>query len=253
MNANNPIPDPECEKPTPQDKDAPSRYQLRELVVQVPWFRHLLPAAIDAMLASSRLRTFEQREWLFRQADTAQALYVVINGGVRLVRTAQDGRLATIRCAERGGTLGELSMLSDTPRYLYSAEALVLTDVIELDLVQSWRYIDANAECRTKFMAQLSGELSDRLEDMVLLTQGDALSRLIGFILRQLPATSSLPSVVHLDTPKYLLAAQLAMTPETLSRLLTRLRASGAISVERQWLTVHDDQRLREMMAVKKA
>ncbi|MGC3872261.1 Crp/Fnr family transcriptional regulator [Halomonas sp. GXIMD04776] len=227
--------------------------QLRERVLQVPWFSHLPATAIDAMLASSRVRVIEHHEWLFRQDETAQALYVVISGGLRLVRTAEDGRLATIRCAERGDTVGELSMLSNTPRYLYSAEALVRTDILELDLAQCWRYIDGNTKCRAQFMLQLSGELTDRLEDMVLLTQGDALSRLIGFILRQLPVSPQLPGVVHLDTPKYLLAAQLTMTPETLSRLLTRLRESGAISVERQRLIVHDDQRLREMMAVKKA
>ena len=161
-------------------------------------------------------------------------------------------RLATIRCVERGDTVGELSMLSNKPRYLYSAEALARTQVLVLDLAQCWQYVDGNPECRAKFMLQLSDELSDRLEDMVLLTQGDAMSRLIGFILRQLPEPPRLPGEVHLDTPKYLLAAQLAMTPETLSRLLTRLRESGAISVERQRLIVNDDQRLREMMAAKK-
>lgn len=225
---------PAQEKSVHEKRDEPSLRQLRELVLLVPWFSHLPATAIDAMLVSSRVQTIEQHEWLFRQGETAQALYVVISGGARLVRTAADGRLATIRCAEYGSTLGELSMLSNEPRYLYSAEALVRTEILALDLVKSWRCVDGNAECRAEFMRQLSSELTDRLEDMVLLTQGDALSRLIGFILRQLPAPPQLPSVVHLDTPKYLLAAQLAMTPETLSRLLTRLRASGAISVERQ-------------------
>nr|WP_299244324.1 Crp/Fnr family transcriptional regulator [uncultured Halomonas sp.] len=226
--------------------------QVRELVVQVPWFSHLPASTIDAMLASSRLQAIEHHEWLFHQDEAAEYLYVVLSGGVRLVRTSDDGRLATIRCAERGDTVGELSMLSNEPRYLYSAEALMRTEVLVLDLAQCWRYIDDNAECRAKFMLQLSGELTDRLEDMVLLTQGDALSRLIGFILRQLPEPPQLPGVVHLDTPKYLLAAQLAMTPETLSRLLTRLRESGAITVERQQLIVHDAKRLRKMMTVKK-
>ncbi|WP_048305521.1 Crp/Fnr family transcriptional regulator [Halomonas sp. PR-M31] len=227
--------------------------QLRELVLQVPWFSHLPASAVNDMLASSEGRVIEHHEWLFRQGEAAQALYVVISGGLRLARTAADGRLATIRCIEPGGAAGELSMLSKTPRYLCSAEALSRTEVLELDLAQCWRYIDGNAECRAMFMQQLSDELTERLEDMVLLTQGDALARLVSFILRQLPTPLRLPGVVHLDTPKYLLAAQLAMTPETLSRLLTRLRGSGAISVERQQVIVHDDQRLREMTAMKKA
>ncbi|SHE79273.1 cAMP-binding domain of CRP or a regulatory subunit of cAMP-dependent protein kinases [Modicisalibacter ilicicola DSM 19980] len=234
---------------TSQDEVSTKPQHLRELVIKVPWLRHLEAKQLDDLMASSCVRVVEHHEWLFHQGEAARWLYVVLGGGVRLVRTAEDGRLATIRCAERGDTVGELSMLSDKPRYLYSAEALARTHVLVLDLALCWQYVDASPDCRAKFMLQLSEELTDRLEDMVLLTQGDAMSRLIGFILRQLPVPPRLPGVVHLDTPKYLLAAQLAMTPETLSRLLTRLRETGAISVERARLIVHDDQQLRELMA----
>lgn len=38
------------------------------------------------------------------------------------------------------------------------------------------------------------------------------------------------------------------MTPETLSRLLAKLRDSGAINIDRQRLTVLDEQKLRDTM-----
>jgi CRP-like cAMP-binding protein len=225
---------------------------MRELMVGVPWFRDLDTTQLDALLSDARVQIIEHHGWLFRQDEDAKWLYVTISGGLRLVRTAEDGRLATIRCIEQGGPAGELSMMSDQPRYLCSAEALMRTEVLVLDLARCWRHINANSACRAQFMRQLSDELTERLEDMVLLTQGDAQSRLISFILRQLPTPVRLPGTVQLDISKRLLAAQLAMTPETLSRLLTRLRESGAISVERTRLIVHDDQKLRTMKTAKK-
>ncbi|NLC21253.1 MAG: winged helix-turn-helix domain-containing protein, partial [Halomonadaceae bacterium] len=56
------------------------------------------------------------------------------------------------------------------------------------------------------------------------------------------------PRVVRLSIPKRWLAAQLAMTPETLSRLLARLRDKDIISIDRQRLTVLDEQKLREAL-----
>ncbi|MFD2434944.1 cyclic nucleotide-binding domain-containing protein, partial [Modicisalibacter luteus] len=57
---------------------------------------------------------------------------MVVSGAVRLLRDTDDGRLATIRCVERGGTLGELSLIFPQPTYFYSAETLRRTHVLAI-------------------------------------------------------------------------------------------------------------------------
>ncbi|MGM0701663.1 MAG: Crp/Fnr family transcriptional regulator [Pseudomonadota bacterium] len=223
--------------------------QLRELVQGVPWLGAIDDSEAAALLESSELKTLKNREWLFRQDAPAHWLYIVINGAVRLTRSAGDGRLATIRCVERGGTLGELSMVSRGGIYLYSAEALRRTHVLAIPAVHCREIMDRQPECRAEFMSRLALELTERLEDLALLTQADAMSRLVSYILRQLPAgRSKSPRVVRLSIPKRWLASQLAMTPETLSRLLAKLRDSGAVNIDRQRLVVLDEQKLRDIM-----
>ena len=223
--------------------------QLRELVCGVPWLNDLDEAQLDALLKDSEVRTLKPREWLFRQDAPAKWLYVVISGAVRLVRSAGDGRLATIRCVERGGTLGGLSMVSSAGVYLYSAEALRRTHVLTIRAAHCREIMDRQPACRAEFMSRLALELTERLEDMALLTQADAMARLVSYILRQLPAGRARePRVVRLTIPKRWLAAQLAMTPETLSRLLARLREEGVINIDRQRLIVLDEQKLRDTM-----
>ncbi|TFH87727.1 Crp/Fnr family transcriptional regulator [Billgrantia azerbaijanica] len=223
--------------------------QLRELVQGVPWLGALDDAEVAELLEDSELKTLKNREWLFRQDAPAHWLYIVINGAVRLARSAADGRLATIRCVERGGTLGELSMVSRGGIYLYSAEALRRTHVLAIPAAHCREIMDRQPECRAEFMSRLALELTERLEDLALLTQSDAMSRLVSYILRQLPAgRAKSPRVVRLSIPKRWLAAQLAMTPETLSRLLAKLRDNGAINIDRQRLVVLDEQKLRDIM-----
>jgi CRP/FNR family transcriptional regulator, dissimilatory nitrate respiration regulator len=223
--------------------------QLRDLVRGVPWLTHIEDHELESLLEDSELRTLKTREWLFRQDTPAQWLHIVISGTVRLVRSAGDGRMATIRCVERGGTLGELSMVSREGVYLYSSEALRRTHVLSIPAARCREILDRQPECRAEFMSRLALELTDRLEDLALLTQGDAMSRLVSYVLRQLPSgRSKAPRVIRLTIPKRWLAAQLAMTPETLSRLLAKLRDSGAINIDRQRLTVLDEQKLRDFM-----
>ena len=223
--------------------------QLRELIRGVPWLGELADDEVTALLQDSQLQSLKSREWLFRQDAPAHWFYIIINGAVRLARSASDGRLATIRCVERGGTLGELSMVSSAGVYLYSAEALRRTHVLAIPAQRCREIMDRQPACRTEFMSRLALELTERLEDLALLTQADAMSRLVSYILRQLPAgRSKTPRVVRLSIPKRWLAAQLAMTPETLSRLLARLRDKDIISMDRQRLTVLDEQKLREAL-----
>ncbi|TDO15277.1 MULTISPECIES: Crp/Fnr family transcriptional regulator [Halomonas] len=223
--------------------------QLRELVRGVSWLRDLDDEQLEALLEDSKVCTLKTREWLFCQDAPAEWLYIVVSGAVRLVRSAGDGRLATIRCVERGGTLGELSMVSSAGVYLYSAEALRRTHVLTIPATRCRAIIDHQPACRAEFMSQLVLELTERLEDMALLTQANAMARLASYLMRQLPTGFIRgPRVVRLTIPKRWLAAQLAMTPETLSRLLARLREEGIINIDRQRVVILDEQKLRHHM-----
>ncbi|SFH88278.1 Crp/Fnr family transcriptional regulator [Modicisalibacter xianhensis] len=230
---------------SPSDAVAKRRY-LRDLVRNVPWLAQLPEDDLESLLQGARVHVAEGREWLFRQQTPAHWIYIVVSGAVRLLRATDDGRLATIRCVERGGTLGELSLISQQSTYLYSAEALRRTHVLA---ISSSRCQDslAHEHCRGAFLSRLTQELTERLEDMALLTQADARARLVSFLLRQLPLGASLPHAIRLSVPKCWLAAQLAMTPETLSRLLSRLSRAGAILVERHQLVVLDRSKLRAL------
>jgi len=222
--------------------------QLRDLVRGISWLNSLADDEIDDLLAESEVCHLKAREWVFRQDAPAHWLYIVISGSVRLARSAGH-RLATIRCVERGGPLGQLSMVSIAGVYLYSAEALRKTQLLAIPATDCRAIMDNHPACRADFMSGLGLELTERLEDLALLTQADAMARLVNYLLRQLPpGHRKSPRVVRLTIPKRWLAAQLAMTPETLSRLLGKLRDRGAIDIDHQRLEIIDEQMLQDVL-----
>ena len=93
--------------------------------------------------------------------------------------------------------------------------------------------------------AALNGGFSNaQLNEIENLSLQNALHRLVNFLLRELEANDG--SMV-LDVPKRLIASQLAIQPETLSRLLRKLSDAGIIAVDQMHLKLLDKSRLYDL------
>jgi predicted acylesterase/phospholipase RssA len=71
------------------------------------------------------------QEWLFRAGDPAERLYFVVSGRLRVV-VERDGRLQTARMVGPGAAIGELAVLTDSPRSA-SVQAVRDTELLALD------------------------------------------------------------------------------------------------------------------------
>jgi CRP/FNR family transcriptional regulator, dissimilatory nitrate respiration regulator len=222
---------------------------IRASIESIPWLAGAGSNALDALEQRAHVLNLNAREWVFRQGSPARALYLVIKGSVRLVRTTRDGYLATIRCAWPGEVLDELCLFSDSRRYTYSAEALgkSLFLVIPFDTCRG--VLESNPGCMAEFAGTITSDFNESIEAIATLTRTDAMSRLAAFLLHRLsPIHSNGPHREYLEIPKCWLAAQLAMKPETLSRLLARLRVAGIVGVHGRRLTILNQKGLEDLV-----
>ena len=67
-------------------------------------------------------------------------------------------------------------------------------------------------------MAQMSRRLHWQVAELDRLTLHNAASRVVRYLLDQVPSTHLVTSEFQLDTPKHVIASRLSITPETLSR-----------------------------------
>ncbi len=221
---------------------------IRTLIESVPWLASAGGSVLDSLAQHAYYLNLNAREWVFRQGNHAGVLYLVIKGSVRLVRTTRDGYLATIRCASPGDVLGELCLFSDSCQYTYSAEVLGKSTLLALPVDKCRSVLGSNPGCMMEFIGTISSEFNESIEAIATLTRTDAMSRLVAFLLHKLsPLHPDVLRPAYLDIPKCWLAAQLAMKPETLSRLLARLRVAGIIEVRGRHLTILDEKGLENL------
>jgi len=96
-----------------------------ELIRKVPILSDLAPAAQKMLCFASERVTFDAGRVIFRQGESAEAAYVLIEGEAEITLSI-DGAERRINVVGRNGVIGEAGILGDMPR---SATATALTRV----------------------------------------------------------------------------------------------------------------------------
>jgi CRP/FNR family transcriptional regulator, dissimilatory nitrate respiration regulator len=177
-------------------------------------------------------------ETLFRQTELASAFFIVETGRVKLVRYTGADKMVTFQIAGAGDSLAEIALFSDT--YPCTAIAQVDSRVIVYPKEQLLSALRNNSDLADNFMAILTRQiqaLKVRLELREIRSAGERVLQYLRYLTQ--PDT---PTIVTFNHPLKDIAAELGLTPETLSRALARLETEGKITrVSRQIeILLHD-------------
>ncbi len=204
-----------------------------------------LPAGDRARLRQiAALRRLRRGQLLFHEGEPCGAMFVVAEGLVKVFKLAPDGRERVLNVFRPGDAFAEAALFGEGA-YPASAQALAPTTLVALPRGPLLSLLRGDPELCFRIMASLSIKLkvlAQRLEDAAF--QGVA-ARLAAFLLAEYRAQGR--AQVRLPLAKKDLATYLAMSPETLSRLLRALRTSGAVQVRGRSLRVLEPAVLEEL------
>jgi predicted acylesterase/phospholipase RssA/CRP-like cAMP-binding protein len=94
----------------------PPRNDLLEFLGTVPLFSGLAPSVLADLEPELQWMTLAAGEYLFRQGDPADCLYLVVNGRLRVLSEQADGTEQVLGELGRGECVGEFGLLTDEPR-----------------------------------------------------------------------------------------------------------------------------------------
>lgn len=186
---------------------------------------------------------------VFNEGDACRGMFIVHSGAVKLLKTGPDGKEHVLHVVMQGDCFGEAAMFLGTG---YPADAQAVKDSV-LILVRKEQFLNL-LSLEPALCFQLMGAMalwSRRLVAKVeILTLKDASARLAEYLLKLIPANASdknASTMVQLDVPKNVLASQLGISNETLSRLLARFEAQGLIAPEGRRMKLLDMRELKEL------
>ena len=124
----------------------------------VPLLAGADPEALDALAADARPRRALAGDWVIREGDEADDLFVVLRGRLRVVASSDEGE-RTLRILGPGAAIGELALLTGAPR---SASVQAIRDTTLLQLRRD-RFVEL-MERDGRFAAAVARELASQLQ-----------------------------------------------------------------------------------------
>jgi len=214
---------------------------VTEIVSQHHLFSGLKEDQLKQLWVNTHKVVLKQGECLFRQGDKAERFYFVIKGTMRLYRIAPSGHEKVVDIVRDGQCFGEALMFAEQTCYPVTSDALAAAEVIGFDNSMFMNLLRNNGDACFALMTRMSQRLHSQLNEIENLSLQNALHRLVNYLMQSLEGSNE--SLV-LDVPKRHLASQLAIQPETLSRLLRKLTEANILKVEQNKLMLLDKQAL---------
>lgn len=152
-----------------------------------------------------------------------------------------------MRLVRGGGSFAESVMFMDEPRYPVYAEAVEAGTLVSIDTEAYLDVLrDSFATCRS-VMTQMTRRIQEHWDEIEALTLQNSRYRVVHYLVELVPAGASGEIRITLPSRKALIAAQLAVAPETLSRILHVLSEEGLIEMHDYDVYIPDIAALRRL------
>lgn len=208
-----------------------------------------LPAcARNALARDSRASRVARGEMVLHRGDRPSGCFLVAKGAIKLSMSSSNGTEKIIRIVDAGSTFCEDNILTEKTQIL-AAQATSDALIVLLPRTALKAAMGTNTDFARALMTILSDRMSELIEGMEQCIQRNSTQRVAHYLVQH--AEKGDDNIeVRLDFNKQTIASQLNLTPETFSRVLSRLTREGCIlSHGRRSITLTDLPSLQSMAA----
>ncbi|HET9107044.1 MAG TPA: Crp/Fnr family transcriptional regulator [Steroidobacteraceae bacterium] len=211
-------------------------------------FSALSDAQRERLLASAERRRFAAGESLFAHGDVARRFFLLRTGSVKLYRLSPEGGEKIMRLIRPSQTFAESTVFMEEPRYPVHGAGVDAGEVVAFDREAFLAVLQESfATCRA-VMGQMAARIQAHWDEIETLALQNSRYRVVHYLLSLAPSGARGRVRIDLPARKVVIAAHVAVTPETLSRTLRVLADEQLIEVAGEAVTILDLQKLRQHM-----
>jgi CRP-like cAMP-binding protein len=209
-------------------------------------FRNIKRGSLRYVLDSASIIKIDRGRVLFRQGDAASAIFIIIRGGIKLYQNTAMGHEAIIDILARGQAIAIVDAFYGR-RHNTNAEAISNARLLRVPLDSLVRCISTAPDVALTVMASAFAD-SQRFMRQIAQFKSQTASQRLAEFLCALSSVDVGPCVFTLPYDKTLIAGQLGIAPESLSRAFARLKSIG-VDVQETCVKVRDVRKLRRFKA----
>ncbi len=221
------------------------------ILANIPLFKELDSSQLTKIASATHEITVNKGRILFNKGDPSDGFYVVVSGRIKLSFVSRDGKEFIAEIFGPNQSFGEAVMFLGKA-YPVCAQALMDSKILHVPKSVVFDGVDNNSGFARRVIAGLCARLVDRIQTLEYLTVYSSIQKVIGYLLREIELAESAKNTIYneadvlLAVNKATLAAQLNLTPETLSRVLHKLVDEGLIRVEGKTIHICHVQKMRD-------
>lgn len=192
------------------------------------------------------LYSFKKNEIIFSENDLALGFYIIIEGKVKIYKLSEAGKIQVIQIFNTGQSIGEAAIFMEN-KYPAFAEALTNSKLIFIKFDDFIKILKKEPMLSLNIIATLSMRLKSFLKIIEDITLNNSSKRLAKFLIENACKVDTSHYIIKLQTKKSILAEQLGITKETLSRILTKFKQQKLIKSEKNIIIILNFSKLSKL------
>jgi CRP/FNR family transcriptional regulator, cyclic AMP receptor protein len=219
-----------------------------DVLSKAPLFEALDDQGAKALRANVNEVRLARGQTLFNEGETGDRLYVVLEGKIKLTRTAPDGRENLLSVLGPSEMFGELSLFDPRPR---TASAIAVTECrlagLGHDDLRPW--LTGHPEVAVHLLRALAQRLrktNDVMADLVFTDVPGRVAKALLDLAERFGQPSDTGLHVHHDLTQEELAQLVGASRETVNKALADFAARSWLRIEARAVVILDIDRLRK-------
>lgn len=218
---------------------------VKDSIRYIPLFQGLPNSQIEELSRIAIRHSFLKEQMIFSEGDEADGLYILISGRVKIFKLSSEGKEQILHIIEALEPFGEVPAFTGR-RFPAHAEAIEDSTTLLFPRDSIIQSIKNDPSLAFNMLALLS----QRLRQFTVLVENLSLKevpqRLAAYML--LLSDREKTDYIELNINKRQLASLLGTIPETMSRILNRMKTNGLIEVQGRKIKLIDKKAIEALV-----
>ncbi|MFE8699479.1 Crp/Fnr family transcriptional regulator [Cytobacillus sp. FJAT-54145] len=197
----------------------------------------------ELLNSAEKVITIKKGSYLFQEGQPAKEMYIVLSGKVQISKTNAEGNELSLRLCSSNDIVGELTLFTQDPRYIFNAKVIENGEVAVMNLQDLERALFKNAKLAAEFLKWMNDHIRKtvtKFRDLVLNGKKGALYSTLIRLCHSYGVVREDGIQINIPLTNQDLANFCGTARESVSRMLADLRKANVISVNKKIITVHN-------------